>query len=363
MRKSIYLLFVVLWSCTGNPGQAFNVKGDINNLGSNDLIYAKIVNGKPYYLDTINVENGKFNFNISDLNQDDFRFFIPINNKSKFIKVFVDNSDINISGDIDSLENIKISGSESHNLFEGLMNDYSTIDKQSRVLSLELRLANMEEDVDAISSLEEKFYASESEKPKLFIDFAKTHSNSNLSPWALYQISSYSDFNILKPIYDKFSEKVKQSYFSEDLKFILDEMSKTAIGAKAPEFTLPNTEGDNTSLSSFKGKLVLLDFWSPMCFYCRQENPHIVKLYEKYKGKDFEIIGINVEGKQDLDIWKLVIEEDKLIYPQLLDSIGIADVYKVKNTPYNVLIDANGIIVAKDLHEEALDNKLEELLK
>jgi len=347
-------------SCSADT--TFNISGKISNIDG-DLIYAKVVNERPVTLDTISVVDGVFNFNVNNLAEDDFRFLIPVSNQQKFIKIFIDNSDIQINGNIDSLKSISISGSKSHTLFENLMKEYEKINTETQLLVLEIQMAKNDEDGVSVTNLQEKLYANEDKKPKLFIDFAKLHPTTNVSAWALLQIVSFAEYNELAPVYNLFSDKVKSSTYSKTLKFILDDLGKTAIGVKAPKFSLPNADGENINLDDFKGKVVLIDFWSPMCMYCRLENPHMVELYELYKDKGFEIIGINVEGNEDQDIWQLVIEEDKLSWTQLLDKVGVADIYKVNNTPYNVLVDADGVIIAKDLHQEDLSKKLKELFE
>ena len=347
-------------SCSAD--NTFEIKGNISNLNS-DLLYAKIVDGNPVNIDTIKVVDGKFNYDAQYLAEDDFRFLIPISNRQTFIKIFADNSDIQIKGSADSLSSASISGSVNHTLFENLMKSYEKIDTETQLLILEIQMARNDEDGVSVTNLEEKLYINEDRKPKLFIDFAKSHPNSNVSSWALLQIVSFADYNKLEPAYNSLSDEVKKSTFSKTLKIILDDLGKTVIGAKAPDFSLPDAEGQKVSLADFKGKVVLIDFWSPMCVYCRLENPHMVELYTTYKDKGFDVIGINVEGTENLDIWKLVIEEDKLSWTQLLDNVGVADIYKVNNTPYNVLVDANGVIIAKDIHQEDLDKKLEELFK
>ena len=360
MKNIFYLVLITMISCSADT--TFKISGNISNLNG-DLIYAKIVNESPVTLDTINIVDGMFNFNAQNLSEHDFRFLIPVSNQKKFIKIFIDNSDIQIKGNLDSLNNIIISGSKSHTLFENLMKEYEQINIETQLLVLEVQMAKNDEDGVSVTNLQEKLYANEDKKPKLFIDFAKSHPNTNVSAWALLQIISFAEYNELATVYDLFSDKVKSSTYSKTLKHILDDLGKTAIGAEAPKFSLPNADGKNINLDDFKGKVVLIDFWSPMCVYCRLENPHMVELYKKYKNKGFEIIGINVEGNEDLDVWQMVIEEDKLPWAQLLDKIGVADIYKVKNTPYNVLIDAEGIIIAKDLHQDGLDKKLKELFE
>jgi len=360
MRKLLYIIFIAFVSCSAETDNSYRISGNIENLKSN-LLYSKIVNERPQTIDTIEVVNGKFDFEAQDLFEDDFRFLIPMDDKTKFIKIFSDNSDLSITGNIDSLSYLSISGSKSHDLFDKLMNEYTEIDTETKRIGMKLQVARMDEDGVLQTELEEKLYANEDRKPELFINFAKSNPDSNVSAWALLQIINFADYNELKPVYDLFSDRIKKTTYSESLNIILSEMGKTTVGVVSPKFTLLNVKGENVNLIDFRGKYVLIDFWSPMCSYCRLENPHLVEVYSKYKNKGFEIVGVNVEGDVDLDIWELVIEEDNMQWIQLRDTIGVADIYKIKNTPSNLLIDKDGVIVAKDIHQGDLDKKLKEL--
>ncbi len=361
MKKFIYLVFIAMMSCA-TTDTTFVIDGNISGLESN-LLYSKIVNGTPKTIDTIKVVDGKFKFTAQNLKEHDFRFLIPESNQLKFIKIFIDNSDISIQGNIDTLDKAKVTGSVNHTLFSNLMKEYEDINTETQLLILEIQMAKNDEDGVSVTNLEDKLYTNEDKKPALFINFAKSNPDSNVSAWALLQIVPFAEYNQLESAYEVLSDKVKSSYYSRTLKMILDEMGKTAVGAKAPGFSLPNLKGESVNLSDIKSKVVLVDFWSPMCSHCRIENPHLVDLYNKYKSKGLEIVGINVDGTVDLDIWELVIKEDKLDWTQLRDTVGIADVYKVQRTPFNVLVDSTGVIIAKDLHEKELEDKLKDLFK
>lgn len=363
MKNFLIVLSLFIISCSTDNAREFNIEGNVYGLKSRDLIYAKVVNGAPVYLDTISVSSENFNFDTENLNQEDFRFLIPIYDQKKFIKIFIDNSDIQVSGNIDSIQGIKITGSKSHSLFDGLMKDYGLIEKESKVINLQLQLALMDNDTIESQELETELFDSEKRKSALFLDFSKEHPNSDLSAWALLQILAYSDYNTLKKIAENFTDKVKASSFYTDLDFILTEMAKTAIGADAPQFSLPKINGEQVKLSSYKGKVVLLDFWSPLCEYCRLSNPKMEKLHQKYKEKGLVVIGVNSAPEDGLDIWKLVVEQDKLTYLQLIDSLGVADDYKVSSTPYTILIDENQKIIGKNIHDIELEEALRELFK
>jgi peroxiredoxin len=145
---------------------------------------------------------------------------------------------------------------------------------------------------------------------------------------------------------------------------MVDGMKTVAIGQPAPEIALPDTTGQVVKLSSFKGKYVLVDFWAKWCGPCRQENPNVVKAFNKYKDKGFTVFGVSLDrSKGD---WMQAIKQDGLTWTHVSDlkywQSEAAKSYNITGIPFSVLLDPNGTIIAKNLRGRALDRKLEEVL-
>ena len=141
------------------------------------------------------------------------------------------------------------------------------------------------------------------------------------------------------------------------------------VGKQAPDFTMPDPTGKEISLSSFKGKYVLVDFWASWCKPCRDENPNLVRAYRKYKDKNFTILGVSLDRPNEKDAWMNAVMKDSLTWTQVSDlkdwQSPVVNLYKFGESgiPYNILVDPQGKIIAERLRGEELDTRLREVLK
>jgi peroxiredoxin len=195
--------------------------------------------------------------------------------------------------------------------------------------------------------------------------YIKDNSGSVISPYiATKEMLPYLKYEELDSIYTRYEEPVKKSKYAEEIKERRDVLERVQVGKKFIDFTLPDTSGNSITFSDYIGDgHVLLDFWAAWCSPCRKENPNLVKNYEKYQDKGFEIFGVSLDRSKEP--WVKAIHKDNIEWPQASDLKGwdnpTRKEYGVMAIPANFLINEEGIIVAKDLRGEELEEKLEEI--
>lgn len=195
--------------------------------------------------------------------------------------------------------------------------------------------------------------------------FIKDHPDSYISLNALRSYAYSADYVDIAPLYNGLSANIKASEGGKAFGDLLPKIKAVALGATAPEFAEADTAGKMISLSAFRGKYVLIDFWASWCGPCRRENPNVVKAYNKYKDKNFTILGVSLDRPTAKNAWLAAIKKDGLNWTQVSDlqfwKSKTADIYGVRAIPQNFLLDPNGKIIGKNLRGDDLNDKLAQL--
>jgi peroxiredoxin len=195
--------------------------------------------------------------------------------------------------------------------------------------------------------------------------FVLAHPLSLVSAYALLEQYSYNpDAGELDSLYQALDRAVRSSALGLQVQEVLRGAKLTAVGKPAPAFSQNDVEGKAVALSSFEGSYLLVDFWASWCGPCRQENPNVVRAWQKYHARGFTIMGISLDDQRDR--WVAAIKKDGLTWTQVSDLKGwdnqVAMLYAIKGIPMNFLLDKHGTIIARGLTGEELDKKLAELL-
>ena len=378
----ITLVALSLFSCKGKSDEkAFEVSGTITN-NSAKMIYlemlpmattqgtvvdsAKLGKDGKYKLKSIAVESCVFNLR---LDKSGYPFAAIINDVNKITV------DVTFSKDNKEFpEKYEVKGSDASNKMKDFMfafnsqlqgiyyRDQLTDSLQKAGASDSAVMAVQNERVKLAEDAKLLFESSvqKSVNPSLTMFMLGYYQSTANVPG--YQLTGLTEEEVKKVVDDIATTFPAHTRLAE-----LKKSLAGLIGLPAPDFSLPDVNGTPVKLSSFRGKYVLVDFWASWCKPCRQENPNVVKAWNRFKGKNFSILGVSLdrpEGKAD---WTKAIMQDKLTWNHVSDLMywnsPVVALYKINGIPYNILVDPDGKIIAEKLFGEALEAKLAEVLK
>lgn len=351
------------FACTSQaPKDSYTINGDITGL-KDSLVYFRTNIGDSMVLDSAKVTDGKFTFNGKA--EEPKMASIFLQDRRGGFNFYVENAAIDIKGNVDSLSEVKITGAPTQEEWDKFQADLKPINDQEDSLYQQFQAANMQHDTAAAAAIQKQASELDSQKEAAAKKFVEQNPKSFISLNLLRSLVYSSEYADLNKMYTSLDTSLQHSVSGVKIGEQLDKMKATAIGEQAIDFTVNDVNGNPVSLSSFKGKTVLIDFWASWCGPCRAENPNVVKAYNKYKDKNFTILGVSLD--EDASKWKEAIEHDKLAWTQVSDLKGwdaeAAGKYGVKAIPANFLIDQDGKIIGHNLRGEKLEEKLAEVLK
>jgi peroxiredoxin len=361
---AIAFLFFACDPTKNDSNSTFTINAEIIGVEDATPIYLKMVkDGKlTPPLDTANIQSAKVSFT-GELDVPEM-VYLQIGDTRKMINLFGENGSISVIVHVDSLDKARVTGSDSHDDLMAFKKFLEPIDEKSIKLNEEYQAASANNDTERMNELREMYEQIRVEQIAMIKKFIIDNNESFVSP---FLIKGYLYYDMEYPALDSLLSKLSPSiYSSNDYIALVDRVNtlrSVSIGMPAVDFALNDTTGNPISISSFQGKILLIDFWASWCGPCRRENPNVVQLYNDYKDKGFEIIGVSFDESRAK--WIDAIHQDQLEWPHVSDlkgwSSAAGKLYAVNAIPATVLLDREGKIIAKGLRGDALRKKLEEI--
>lgn len=358
MIKKIILLLSLLPVTLFAAGGKFTIKGKIGTYSTPAKLYINIKTKDGFKQDSALLVNGVFS--ISGEAFDDYKTRIALSETGKqgaimldnVLEIYIQAGTLTINSP-DKLSNATIAGTP-------LNDDQQKLRNLLKPLDLTLKKAR--------EDYEQTFKRVTEQKADQMKSFVTENSNSPVAADIISEIGgSTPDVVLLESQYEGLGADAKKSGPGKALALKISALKQTAEGSMAPQFTLPDTSGNNISLSSFRGKYVLVDFWASWCVPCRMENPHVLKAYNAFKDRNFTVVGVSLDKATARKAWLKAVKDDKLPWTQVCDLTGtepsVASLYNVNSIPSNFLLSPEGKVIAKNLRGDALMEKLKEVLK
>ncbi|MFO7977759.1 MAG: TlpA disulfide reductase family protein [Bacteroidales bacterium] len=359
---TIILAFAVV-SCTMNTPGNYTLTGTIAGQQQGMVYLQERLHGLYVNIDSTTIENGSFSMQGSMDHPKMVYLNVPSVNQR--LMLFAENTEMDVVVDPQSAGGFQVSGSASHEIFREFNLLVATHDATLKKIQDQILEAEVLEQPELVEQLKADYQLEQEQKTKAIHDFVATHHDKTVGVYiAMRNLANSMNGEQLTQLVNSFDASLSETSYVITLGERAAKLRSVAIGQTAPDFTLPATDGIERSLSDFRGQYVLVSFWASWCSYCRAENPHLVTLYDQYKDQNFEILGVSLDRNHDA--WLKGIADDGIQWPQISDLKGwqneASSMYAVSSIPANVLVDPQGIIIARNLRGDDLDKKLEEVL-
>lgn len=357
----ILLVFILIGTVKAQVLKQFIIKGEISK-NANGHIYLDHIGKGKWTKDSAEVKNGYFILKSSIL----YPVLGRLTYNKKVREIFLEPANMNLIAKDQDISNASITGSKSQVEYDELKGKLLKIDKRWKTVMDTLNAVNKRSNTkfQELKNWVLNPYLLEIKEETY--NFYSKNPNSYATAYSLIIEQRDLSTDSLNLFFNRLSPTVKQSLYGQTIFNAIEGRKKGAVKTIAPNFSRIDINGVQLSLADFKGKYILLDFWGSWCVPCRKGNPHLIELYEKYKNKGIEFIGVASDDKTQ-DAWKKAILDDKLPWRHVLTGSSkdnIAEIYNVMYYPTKILINKDGVVLGRFGEESTnLDEMLAQIFK
>ena len=360
MKKTILFILIIWSTCTTSMAQeGFRIIGKLGGSLEGPLyLISRGAEGAGKLGETM-MTNGNFKF--TGKVPEPTIAYIVTDKQQPIATLMLENREFTLTAGTDG---IVVEGGEEQKMLNEFEALNKTLVREKFRVEQEAKAAYAQQNQMKLQNLSQQFEKTVRDIQTQQLELLRKYGESPVAAYVMASAMGQMNFEQLTENYNLLGEKAKASFFGKVISVQLALYKQVSVGSIAPDFKAATLNDDTLSLHAIKAKVKLIDFWASWCEPCRQEIPHLRKIYQKYREKGLEIVGFSLDNKKQE--WAKAMKDEKMSWKNLSDlrgqASGIAALYCIKSIPHTLLLDENNQIIAKDLRGKNLQKKIEELL-